>query len=61
MDQFYTLKFRRTLKSYFGQFVWIEKSHYYSRASLHEASTKNALDPKKKSESNDEQSEVWEN
>ena len=25
MLQFYTMKFRRTFKNYFGQFVWIEK------------------------------------
>ena len=25
MIQFVTIKFRRTLKNYFGQFVWIEK------------------------------------
>ena len=40
MIQFDTLKFRRTLLNYFGQFVCIEKSHQYSRVSLHEASTK---------------------
>ena len=32
--------FCRTFKNYFGQFVWIEKSHYNSRVSLHEAPTK---------------------
>ena len=41
MIQFGTIKFRRTFKNYFGQFVWIEKSHYNSRVSLHEAPTKN--------------------
>ena len=41
MIQFGTIKFRRTFKKYFGQFVWIEKSHYNSRVSLHEAPTKN--------------------
>ena len=43
MIQFGTMKFRRTFKNYFGQFVWIEKkmkkSHYNSRVSLHEAPT----------------------
>ena len=29
------------LLKYFGPFVWIEKSHYNSRISLHEAPTKN--------------------
>ena len=34
--------FCRTFKNTnFGQFVWIEKSHYNSRVSLHEAPTKN--------------------
>ena len=41
MVQFDTIKFCSTLKNYFGQFVWIEKSHYNSRVSLHEAPTKN--------------------
>ena len=41
MIQFETIKFCRTFKNYFGQFVWIEKSHYSSRVSLHEAPTKN--------------------
>ena len=43
MVQFDTIIFCRTFKNYFGQFVWIEKkkSHYNSRASLHEAPTKN--------------------
>ena len=41
MIQFGTIKFRRTSENYFGQFVWIEKSHYNSRVSLHEAPTKN--------------------
>ena len=27
MVQFDTLKYRRTFKNYFAQFVWIEKSH----------------------------------
>ena len=36
--------FCRTFKNYFGQFVWIEKSHYNSRVSLHEAPTKNSDD-----------------
>ena len=41
MLQFDTIKFRRTLKNYFGQLAWIEKkSHYNSRVSLHEAPTK---------------------
>ena len=39
MIQFGTIKFRKTF-NYFGQFVWIEKSHYNSRVSLHEAPTK---------------------
>ena len=43
MIQFGTIKFRRTFKNYFGQFAWIEKSHYNSRASLHEAPTKNRI------------------
>ena len=38
MVQFDTIKFRR---NYFGQFVWIEKSQYNNRVSLHEAPTKN--------------------
>ena len=41
MIQFDTIKIRRTFQNYFGQFVWIEKSHYRSRVSLHEAPTKN--------------------
>ena len=41
MIQFGTIKFHRTFKNDFGQFVWIEKSHYNSRVSLHEAPTKN--------------------
>ena len=45
MIQFGTIKFRRTFKNYFGQFVWIgkKKSHYNSRVSIHEAPTKNYL------------------
>ena len=40
--QFGAIIFCRTFRNYFGQFVWIEKkSHYNSRVSLHEASTKN--------------------
>ena len=38
--QFGAIIFGRTFKTYFGQFVWIEKSHYNSRVSLHEAPTK---------------------
>ena len=38
--QFGEIIFYRTFKNYFGQFVWIEKSHYNSRVSLHEAPTK---------------------
>ena len=38
--QFGAIIFCRTFKNYFGQFVWIEKSHYNSRVSLHEAPTK---------------------
>ena len=34
------ITFCRTCKNYFVQFVWIEKSHYNSRVSLHEAPTK---------------------
>ena len=41
MVQFGAIIFCRTFKNYFGQFVWIEKSHYNSRVSLHEAPTKN--------------------
>ena len=43
MVQFGAIKFCRTFKNYFGQFVWIEnkkESHYNSRVSLHEAPTK---------------------
>ena len=41
MFQFGTMKFRRTFKNYFGQFVWVDKkSHYNSRVSLHEAPIK---------------------
>ena len=40
--QFGAIIFCRTFKNYFGQFVWIEKSHYNSRVSLHEAPTKNS-------------------
>ena len=41
MVHFGAIIFCRTLKNYFGQFVWIEKkSHYYSCVSLHEAPTK---------------------
>ena len=46
MIQFGTIKFRRTSKNYFGQFVWIEKSHYNSHVSLHEAPTKNDDKPR---------------
>ena len=35
--QFGAIIFCRTFKNYFGQFVLIEKSHYNSRVSLHEA------------------------
>ena len=42
MLQFETLKFCRTIKNYFGLFVWIGKSHNNSRVSLHEAPTKNS-------------------
>ena len=41
MVQFDTIIFGRTFKNYFGQFVWIEKNHYNSRVSLHEAPIKN--------------------
>ena len=41
MIQFGTIKFCRAFKNYFGQFGRIEKSHYNSRVSLHEAPTKN--------------------
>ena len=44
MVQFDTIIFCRTFKNYFGQFVWMEKSHYNSRVSLHEAPTKNEND-----------------
>ena len=40
MVQFGAIIFRRTYKNYFGQFVWIEKSHYNSRVSLHAVPTK---------------------
>ena len=43
--QFDTIIFGGTFKNYFGQFVWIEKSHYNSRVSLHEAPTKNITSP----------------
>ena len=43
MVQFDTIIFGRTLKKYFDQFVWIEKSHYSSRVSLDEALTKSRL------------------
>ena len=46
MVQFDTIIFGRTFKNYFGQFVWIEKSHYNSRVSLHEAPTKNRRETK---------------
>ena len=39
MVQFGAIIFCRIFKNYFGQFVWIEKSHYISRVSLHEAPT----------------------
>ena len=38
-----TIKFCITFKNYFGQFVWIEKSDYISRVSLHEAPNKKAV------------------
>ena len=42
MVHFGAIRFCRTFKNYFGQFVWTEKkSHYNSRISLHEALTKN--------------------
>ena len=31
MVQFDTLNFRKTVWNYFGQFVWIEKSHFMKR------------------------------
>ena len=40
MVQFGAILFCRTFKNYSGQFVWIKKSHYNSRVSLHEATTK---------------------
>ena len=40
MVQFGAITFCRTFRNYFCQFVWIEKSHYNSRVSLHEAPTK---------------------
>ena len=41
MILFETIKFGITFVELFCQFVWIErKSHYNSRVSLHEASTK---------------------
>ena len=39
--QFGIIKFCRAFRNYFGQFVWIEKKHYNSWVSLHEAPTKN--------------------
>ena len=40
--KFDTLKYRRTLYNYFGQFVWIEKKEsLLKKESLHEALTKN--------------------
>ena len=30
MVQFESLRFRRTSKNYFGQFVWIEKKNHYN-------------------------------
>ena len=30
MFQFGTIKFRRTFRNYFGQFVWIEKKSHYN-------------------------------
>ena len=41
MIQFGTIKFRKSFKNYFVQFVWTEKSHYNRRFSLYEAPTKN--------------------
>ena len=38
MIHFGTIKFSITF-NYFGQFVWIEKSHYNSRVSLHKIDT----------------------
>ena len=43
MVQFDTIKFHGTLYNNFGQFVRIEKSHYNSRVSLHEAPPKNRI------------------
>ena len=43
MVQFGAIIFCRTFKNYFGQFVWIEKSHYNSRVSLHEVPIKNGF------------------
>ena len=40
MIQFGTIKFRRIFKNFSYQFVWIEKNHYNSRVSPHEAPTK---------------------
>ena len=41
MIQFGNFNIRRIFMNYFVEFVWIEKSHYISRFSLHEAPTKN--------------------
>ena len=41
MMQFETIKLRTTFENIFGQFVWVEKSHYKSRFHFfHEAPTK---------------------
>ena len=39
--QFAAILFCTTFNNYFGQFVWLEKSHFISRVSLHGALTKN--------------------
>ena len=41
--KFGAIIFCRTFKNYFDQFVWIEKSHYNSRVSLHEAPTEKGV------------------
>ena len=57
--QFGAIIFCRTFKNYFGQFVRIEKSHYNSRVSLHEAPTKIEAVKARKQKKDGVHIEVW--
>ena len=48
MVQFDSLKFRRTFKKYFSQFVWIEKKSQVKLRLIHESPTKNSTENNEK-------------